>query len=113
MSKAKMRCDVCGYVHDGDTAPAACPKCGAPAEKFTKLDSQAAELVERSRRSNMLHTRIIDLARQIELAAYEGISDDLDPGCKDVFNKAAAASYDLMKLSMVELQSHMKKGKWG
>ena len=31
----KFVCQVCGYVHEGDVAPAECPVCHAPAEKFT------------------------------------------------------------------------------
>ncbi len=31
----KYVCQVCGYVHEGDAAPAECPVCHAPAEKFT------------------------------------------------------------------------------
>lgn len=27
-------CSVCGYVHEGDSAPEQCPVCKAPAEKF-------------------------------------------------------------------------------
>ena len=30
----KWVCTVCGYVHEGDAAPEACPICKAPAEKF-------------------------------------------------------------------------------
>ena len=30
----KYVCSVCGYVHEGDTPPAKCPVCQAPAEKF-------------------------------------------------------------------------------
>jgi len=108
----KFKC-VCGYVHDGDAAPAKCPKCGAPAERFTKLDDAASGLVEQSRRSNMCHSRIIALAREIEGVCKDGIADALDPGCVDVFNKTLAASYDMMKLSMTELAGHMAKGKWG
>jgi hypothetical protein len=110
--KKKWKC-VCGYIHDGDAAPVKCPKCGAPAEKFTLLDDAAATLVERSRRTNMLHTRLIGLARQVEQTCKEGIEDNLDPGCADVFKKSLAACYDMMKLSMTELQGHMNKGKWG
>ena len=33
---AKFVCSVCGYVHEGDAAPAQCPVCNAPAEKFTR-----------------------------------------------------------------------------
>ena len=31
----KFVCQVCGYVHEGDAAPASCPVCKAAAEKFT------------------------------------------------------------------------------
>ena len=37
---AKWVCNVCGYVHEGDTAPEACPVCKAPASKFTKQDAE-------------------------------------------------------------------------
>ncbi len=30
----KFRCLVCGYIHEGDSAPEACPQCKAPASKF-------------------------------------------------------------------------------
>ena len=30
----KFVCSVCGYVHEGETAPEFCPICKAPAEKF-------------------------------------------------------------------------------
>ena len=33
---AKFVCGVCGYVHEGDTAPAECPQCKAPASKFVE-----------------------------------------------------------------------------
>ena len=33
---AKWVCSVCGYVYEGDAAPAACPICKAPASKFLK-----------------------------------------------------------------------------
>ena len=31
---AKYVCKVCGYVHEGNEAPEACPVCKAPADKF-------------------------------------------------------------------------------
>ncbi len=30
----KWICTVCGYVHEGPTAPEKCPQCGVPASKF-------------------------------------------------------------------------------
>ena len=35
---AKFVCQVCGYVYEGDAAPAECPLCKAPASKFTKQE---------------------------------------------------------------------------
>ena len=45
---AKWVCSVCGYVYEGEAAPAVCPVCKAPAEKFIKQEetmSWAAEHV--------------------------------------------------------------------
>lgn len=103
----------CGYIHDGETAPANCPKCGAPAEKFKLMEGVAADLVERSRRTNALHCRLVNLGRKMELACKEGIEDNLDPGCVQVFQRSLAHGYEIMKLAMTEIQGHMKKGKWG
>lgn len=109
----KWKCGVCGYIHDGDSAPAQCPKCGALAEKFTLLEEAAANLVERSRHTNALHCRMVNLGRKIEQVCKDGIADKLDPGCVDVFQKSLAHSYEIMKLSMTEMQAHIAKGKWG
>ena len=96
----KWKCSVCGYIHDGDEAPEACPKCGAPASKFELLGDAAAGLVERSRRTNALHCRMVGLARKIEAACKEGIEDNLDPGCVKVFERSLSQSYEIMKLSI-------------
>ncbi len=37
---AKWVCSVCGYVHEGDQPPEACPVCKAPAEKFQKQEGE-------------------------------------------------------------------------
>ncbi|MGN0153653.1 MAG: NADH peroxidase [Lachnospiraceae bacterium] len=36
----KFVCNVCGYVYEGDQAPAECPVCHAPAEKFKQMDGE-------------------------------------------------------------------------
>ena len=33
----KWKCTVCGYIHQGDEPPAACPICGASREKFVQI----------------------------------------------------------------------------
>ncbi|MDE6287723.1 MAG: NADH peroxidase, partial [Muribaculaceae bacterium] len=37
MSK-KFICTVCGYVHEGDSAPEECPVCHVGADKFEEVD---------------------------------------------------------------------------
>ena len=32
----KFVCSVCGYVYEGDSAPAKCPQCGVGPEKFVQ-----------------------------------------------------------------------------
>ena len=31
----KWVCPVCGYVHEGETAPEFCPQCKVPGSKFS------------------------------------------------------------------------------
>ena len=37
----KFRCPICGYIHEGDSAPAFCPQCKAPGEKFVEVVNEA------------------------------------------------------------------------
>ncbi|MDD6157740.1 MAG: NADH peroxidase [Lachnospiraceae bacterium] len=37
---AKWVCPVCGYVHEGDEAPAECPVCHVSGDKFTKVEGE-------------------------------------------------------------------------
>ena len=37
----KWICPVCGYVHEGDTAPEFCPQCKVPGSKFKKMEETA------------------------------------------------------------------------
>ena len=34
---ARFKCTACGYVHEGDDAPAVCPRCKQPREKFVEM----------------------------------------------------------------------------
>lgn len=36
----KFRCLVCGYIHEGNEAPAQCPQCKAPASKFVVQEDE-------------------------------------------------------------------------
>ncbi len=37
---AKFVCSVCGYVHEGDSAPEKCPVCKVGSEKFTEIKDE-------------------------------------------------------------------------
>ena len=37
----KFVCSICGYVHEGDSAPERCPQCKAPAAKFSEQAANA------------------------------------------------------------------------
>ncbi len=43
---AKFVCSVCGYVHEGDSAPERCPQCKVPAEKFNKQEGEMSWAAE-------------------------------------------------------------------
>ena len=43
---AKFVCNVCGYVHEGDSAPEQCPVCKVGADKFTKQDEEMSWAAE-------------------------------------------------------------------
>ena len=36
----KFVCSVCGYVHEGESAPAQCPVCKVPAEQFQEVKGE-------------------------------------------------------------------------
>ena len=35
----QWKCEVCGYIHDGESPPDRCPVCSAPADRFVPVDS--------------------------------------------------------------------------
>ena len=42
----KFVCSVCGYVHEGDSAPESCPVCKAPAEKVKAQEGEKSWAAE-------------------------------------------------------------------
>jgi hypothetical protein len=45
--------------------------------------------------------------------AEDGIDDNLDPACVRIFEHAMGQAEILQQSIKAELQSHVKKGKWG
>ena len=109
----KWRCVVCNYIHDGDSPPDFCPNCGAPAEKFEKVEGDEPNMIERSRYTNSLHMELATLAKKMIEVADAGIKDNLDPGCVRIFEHAKKWSDDLIRSCSAEIKIHVGKGKWG
>ena len=106
------KCSVCGYMHDGSTPPAQCPKCGAPAEKFTVMTEEDAQKVYTADRTNDIHMEITKLAMKIALLAEEGIKIALDPPCVAVFTNAKDEAWIIKQRSKAEIAGHVGRGKW-
>ena len=72
---AKWRCSVCGYIYEGDEAPAACPQCKQPAEKFVKVEEEdmgwAAE-------------HVIGVGKNVDARVIEGLKANFEGECTEV-----------------------------
>ena len=61
----KWICTVCGYVHEGEEAPAVCPQCRQPKEKF--------KLVEATDRLEWADEHRIGVAKDVDATIVEGL----------------------------------------
>jgi predicted nucleic acid-binding Zn-ribbon protein len=107
------RCSVCGLLYEGENPPEACPKCGAPAEKFELVSEEQVGVIERARKTNQLHSDLLAELAKVEVTADASIEDNLDPGCLRVFAKAKEAAKLLRQFSVAEVRVHVNKNKWG
>ncbi len=71
----KFVCSVCGYVHEGDSAPEKCPQCGVPASKFVEQSSDemawAAE-------------HVVGVAQGVDPEIIEGLRANFAGECTEV-----------------------------
>jgi rubrerythrin len=71
----KFRCNVCGYIHEGETAPAECPLCHVGPEKFSELVETGEDLV---------------WADEHKLGVAKGVDPEILQGLRDHFNGECA-----------------------
>jgi rubrerythrin len=71
----KMICSVCGYVHEGDTAPEKCPQCGAPASKFVEKSEGEMTWADEHR---------IGVAKDVDAEILEGLRANFTGECTEV-----------------------------
>ena len=71
----KFVCAVCGYVHEGDTAPEKCPVCSATADKFNKME-------ENSKTYATEH--VIGVAKDVDKEVLDGLKANFTGECTEV-----------------------------
>ncbi len=71
----KWTCAVCGYTHEGDQAPAACPQCKAPAEKFYEVTEGEMEWAAE---------HVLGVAQGVDPAIIEGLRENFNGECSEV-----------------------------
>ena len=49
----KFKCTVCGYIHEGDEAPAVCPRCKKSKEVFVEIGDQPRPLAGTKTEKNL------------------------------------------------------------
>ena len=70
----KFVCQVCGYVHEGDTAPEKCPICQAPAEKFTVQSGEKVWAAE----------HVVGVAQGVPEDILKDLRDNFNGECSEV-----------------------------
>jgi rubredoxin len=110
---AKWKCEVCGYIHDGEEAPDKCPKCGAPKDQFSQIEGEAADLIEKSRLTNEMHMAIASMYKKIQKWANVVKEENLDPNCVVIADRVLKDTHETVQSIKAELQAHMSKGKFG
>ncbi|WP_099328082.1 NADH peroxidase [Clostridium paraputrificum] len=70
----KFVCTVCGYVHEGESAPEKCPLCGVGPEKFMEQSEDMAWADEHR----------VGVAKDIDLRVIEGLQANFMGECTEV-----------------------------
>ena len=70
----KFVCSICGYTHEGDSAPEKCPICKAPASKFME---QAGEMTWAAE-------HVVGVAKGAPDAIIEGLRANFEGECSEV-----------------------------
>lgn len=70
----KFVCTICGYVHEGDTPPAQCPQCKAPASKF----------IEQAEGLSWAAEHVVGVAKGVDQEIIDGLRMNFTGECTEV-----------------------------
>lgn len=71
----KFVCTVCGYIHEGDSAPEVCPVCKAGADKFVEKSEGNLAWADEHR---------IGVAAEVDAEVIEGLRANFTGECTEV-----------------------------
>ncbi len=71
---SKFVCTVCGYVHEGDSAPELCPICKAPASKFAEQKGDMTWAAE----------HVVGVAKGVDEEILQGLRENFAGECTEV-----------------------------
>ncbi|MDR2728122.1 MAG: NADH peroxidase [Chitinispirillales bacterium] len=71
----KFVCSICGYVHEGASAPEHCPQCKAPASKFNEQSGADLAFADEHR---------IGAAKDVDAEIVEGLRQNFMGECTEV-----------------------------
>ena len=71
----KYVCSVCGYEHEGDSAPEFCPQCKAPASKFVKQEENSLAWADQ---------HVVGVAAGVDPEILEGLRMNFTGECTEV-----------------------------
>jgi hypothetical protein len=64
----KYVCMICGYTHEGDAAPDACPICKAPAAKFQEQAGEKTWAAE----------HVVGIAKGVDQRIIDGLRENFN-----------------------------------
>ena len=70
----KFVCPVCGYVHEGESAPERCPLCKVPGEKFNEMTGERTWAAE----------HVLGVAKDAPEAIKQGLRENFEGECCEV-----------------------------
>ena len=70
----KFVCPVCGYVHEGDSAPEKCPICKVPGEKFKEMSGEKTWAAE----------HVLGVAKGAPEEIIQGLRENFEGECSEV-----------------------------
>ncbi|MBP3361236.1 MAG: NADH peroxidase [Clostridia bacterium] len=71
----KFVCKVCGYIHEGDSAPESCPVCKAGADKFEEVKEGGLTFVCEHE---------IGVGKNVDPEVYAGLKANFEGECTEV-----------------------------